>query len=143
MVLQVPRGKAKPLDGLKPGDLTPVKLRPGETLARLAKANKVPRERLRRINGVTDESEAVPGTTLLIPRAAPARAQTQGAQLSRTVRGRRSGGRWRRPAGRAQRAGGRDGAEGQLRGLDRPVAPQHHQVAIDGRHLPAVGGQHI
>jgi LysM domain len=47
-----------------------VKLRPGETLARLAKANKVPRERLRRINAVTDESEAVPGTTLLIPRAA-------------------------------------------------------------------------
>ena len=47
-----------------------MKLRPGETLARLAKAHKVPRERLRRINSVSDESEAVPGTTLLIPRPA-------------------------------------------------------------------------
>ncbi len=69
VVLQVPRGKAKSLDGLKPGDLSPVKVRPGETLARLAKVHKVPRERLRRINGVSDESEVLPGTTLLIPRA--------------------------------------------------------------------------
>ena len=68
--LRVPLGKAQALGQLRPGDNVTYRLRSGETLARIAKRERVPRERLRRLNGVTDESEVVPGTVILLPRSA-------------------------------------------------------------------------
>jgi membrane-bound lytic murein transglycosylase D len=56
-------------------DLVPTKVRDGETLARLARARRVPVDRLRRLNGVADDSEVTPGITLLLPRPAGARAR--------------------------------------------------------------------
>jgi membrane-bound lytic murein transglycosylase D len=70
MSLRVPEGRARALTDLGPGgDYVLVKVRPGETLARIAKANRIARDRLRQINGVTDESDVTPGTALFIPRA--------------------------------------------------------------------------
>ncbi len=77
--LRVPEGKGKALGEVGPGgDYILTRVRPGETLARIARANKLPRDLLRRINGVTDESEITPGTAIFLPRvkkpAAPAKA---------------------------------------------------------------------
>jgi hypothetical protein len=56
-------------------DLVPTTVRGGETLARLARAHRLPLDRLRRLNGVADDSEVTPGTTLLLPRPAGGRAR--------------------------------------------------------------------
>ncbi len=69
-MIRVPPGRAAGLNTLRMGDLVQVRVRPGETFARIAKDRKVPRDRLRRINGVTDESEVTPGTVILLPRGA-------------------------------------------------------------------------
>jgi membrane-bound lytic murein transglycosylase D len=69
-LLRIPKGKTVRLDNLRPGDLVTVKVRPGETLARIARARRIARDRLRQINGVTDESDVTPGTVILVPRPA-------------------------------------------------------------------------
>jgi membrane-bound lytic murein transglycosylase D len=69
-VIRVPPGRTTGLSNLKMADVVPVRVRPGESLARIAKDRRVPRDRLRRLNGVTDETEVTPGTTILVPRGA-------------------------------------------------------------------------
>lgn len=75
--LRVPRGRGERLGrafaAVKPADLVPTVVKPGETLARLAKAQRVSLARLRRLNAVLDDEEIAPGTTLLFPRAAAAK----------------------------------------------------------------------
>jgi membrane-bound lytic murein transglycosylase D len=66
-------------------DLVPTKVRGGETLARLARARRLPIDRLRRLNGVADDGEVIPGTTLLLPRPGGSRAR----QPPKVVVGRR------------------------------------------------------
>jgi membrane-bound lytic murein transglycosylase D len=70
VMLRIPEGRGKPLGDLGRGDLVTVRVRPGENLARLARAYRLPRDRVRQINGISDESDVTPGTTLLLPRAA-------------------------------------------------------------------------
>ena len=73
VTLRVPEGRGKPLGDLGHGDLVMVRVRPGETFARLAKTNRLARDRLRQINGITsvsDESDVTPGTVLFLPRSA-------------------------------------------------------------------------
>jgi len=67
-VIRVPPGHTAGLASLRMGDFNQVRVRPGESFARIAKDRRVPRDRLRRINGVTDESEVTPGTVILVPR---------------------------------------------------------------------------
>jgi membrane-bound lytic murein transglycosylase D len=76
MSLRVPVGTAERLSaGTLSGaaELATTVVNPGQTLPRLAKAHKVSAERLRRLNGVLDDSEVTPGTVLLVPRARPVR----------------------------------------------------------------------
>jgi membrane-bound lytic murein transglycosylase D len=70
IALRVPEGHTRTLGDLGHGDLVMVRVRPGETLARLAKAYRLPRDRLRQINGVSDESDVTAGTVLFVPRSA-------------------------------------------------------------------------
>jgi membrane-bound lytic murein transglycosylase D len=70
--IRVPPERTRGLADLRVTDLVPLRVRPGETLARIGRARQIPRERLRRINGVTDEREITPGTVIFIPRT-PAR----------------------------------------------------------------------
>jgi membrane-bound lytic murein transglycosylase D len=78
--LRVPEGKARGLGDLGPGgDYVLVRVRPGETLARIARANRLARDRLRQINGVTDESEVTPGTAIFLPRTKKPAAATKPA----------------------------------------------------------------
>jgi membrane-bound lytic murein transglycosylase D len=82
--LRIPRGKAARLDNLRPGEFVTVKVRPGETLARIARARRIPRDRLRQLNAVTDESDVTPGTVILLPR--PAKAPARPAKPAATKR---------------------------------------------------------
>ncbi len=67
--LRVPEGRGRGLGDLGPGgDYQLVRVRPGETLARIARAHKLGRDRLRAINGVGDDSEVTPGTAIFVPR---------------------------------------------------------------------------
>ncbi|HEY0708458.1 MAG TPA: transglycosylase SLT domain-containing protein [Polyangia bacterium] len=66
--LRVPPGKSLKAGELGPGDYTLLRVRPGETLARIARAKGVSRDRLREINGVTNESDVTPGTAIYVPR---------------------------------------------------------------------------
>jgi membrane-bound lytic murein transglycosylase D len=66
--LRVPPGKSLKPGELGPGDYTLVRVRPGETLARLARTHRISRDRLREINGVTNESDVTPGTAIYVPR---------------------------------------------------------------------------
>ncbi|HVR61432.1 MAG TPA: transglycosylase SLT domain-containing protein [Polyangia bacterium] len=80
--LRVPAGAAaraggRALADLRPDNLEPVVVRPGETLLRLARARKLSLARLRLINTVADDGEVTPGTTILVPRAAPARVTSK------------------------------------------------------------------
>jgi membrane-bound lytic murein transglycosylase D len=69
VALRVPEGKGRALGDLGAGgDYVLVRVRPGETLARIARANRVPRDRLKQINGVTDETDVTPGTAIFVPR---------------------------------------------------------------------------
>ncbi len=61
----------KTLADLRPDNLLPVVVRPGETLLRIARARKVSVGRLRLVNAVNDDGEVTAGTTILVPRAAP------------------------------------------------------------------------
>jgi membrane-bound lytic murein transglycosylase D len=67
--VRVPPDRTRGLADLRMTDVAPVRVRPGETLARIAKDRKLPRDRLRRLNGVSDDTEVTPGTLILIPRA--------------------------------------------------------------------------
>jgi membrane-bound lytic murein transglycosylase D len=69
VILRVPPERGRGLNTLRMTDVAPVRVRPGETLARIAKDRRIPRDRLRRLNGVTDDADVIPGTMLLIPRA--------------------------------------------------------------------------
>ena len=70
--LRVPAGRGEKLARVfakvRPADLVPAVIRPGETVARLARARRVPVARLRRLNAIADDGEVTPGTTLLCPR---------------------------------------------------------------------------
>lgn len=66
--LRVPPGKSLPSGNIGPGDLVLVRVRPGENLTRIARAHRIPRDRLRQINGVTDEADVTPGTAIFVPR---------------------------------------------------------------------------
>jgi membrane-bound lytic murein transglycosylase D len=71
--LRVPPGKAAlgaRLLKTAIGDLVPTTVRTGETLARIARASRMPAERIRRLNGIADDADVTPGTTLLLPRPA-------------------------------------------------------------------------
>jgi membrane-bound lytic murein transglycosylase D len=67
--VRVPPDKTRGLADLRMADVAPLRVRPGESLARIAKDRKVPRDRLRRLNGVTDDADVTAGTLILIPRA--------------------------------------------------------------------------
>jgi membrane-bound lytic murein transglycosylase D len=67
--VRVPPERTRGLADLRMSDVAPVRVRPGESLARIAKDRKIPRDRLRRLNGVTDDTDVTPGTLILIPRA--------------------------------------------------------------------------
>jgi membrane-bound lytic murein transglycosylase D len=72
--LRVPQGKRAlaaqwPRTGWS--ELVPTTVRSGETLARMARARRVPAQRIRRLNGVADDAEVTPGTTLLLPPPPP------------------------------------------------------------------------
>lgn len=67
----------KALADLRPDNLLPVAVNPGETLIRIAKARKVSAARLRLINAVTDDAEVAPGTVILVPRLGPIRAKSK------------------------------------------------------------------
>lgn len=70
--LRVPAGRGEKLTRVfakvRPADLVPAVVRPGDTLARVARARRVPVARLRRLNAIFDDGEVTPGTTLLVPR---------------------------------------------------------------------------
>jgi membrane-bound lytic murein transglycosylase D len=68
--VRVPEGHAKPLPALGPGDLMMVRVRPGENLRSLSRAYRLARDRLRQINGISDEADVTPGTVLFFPRGA-------------------------------------------------------------------------
>ncbi|HEY2900798.1 MAG TPA: transglycosylase SLT domain-containing protein [Polyangia bacterium] len=73
IAVRVPVGAAAASAGktfvdLRPDNLQPIVVNPGETLVRVAKARKVSAARLRLINAVGDDAEVTPGTTLLVPR---------------------------------------------------------------------------
>jgi peptidoglycan lytic transglycosylase D len=73
VALRVPAGKAAlgaRLLKTAIGDLVPTTVRNGETLARIARASRMPAERIRRLNGIADDADVTPGTTLLLPRPA-------------------------------------------------------------------------
>ena len=71
--LRVPAGRGERLGRVfakvRPADLVPAVVRPGDTVARVARARRVPVARLRRLNAIADDGEVTPGTTLLFPRA--------------------------------------------------------------------------
>jgi membrane-bound lytic murein transglycosylase D len=69
VILRVPPERGRGLNTLRMTDVAPVRVRPGETVARIAKDRRIPRDRLRRLNGITDDADVTPGTMLLIPRA--------------------------------------------------------------------------
>jgi LysM repeat protein len=62
-------------------DLVATTVRPGETLARIARARRMPADRIRRLNGVADDAEVTPGTTLMLPR--PAARARQAPKVAR------------------------------------------------------------
>lgn len=80
VVLRFPSGKAQRVAsaglGSQTGELVATRVRPGETLVRLAKSRKIPVDRLRRLNAVFDDADVTPGTLLLVPRARPERPAT-------------------------------------------------------------------
>jgi hypothetical protein len=47
-----------------------VRVRPGENLRSLSRAYRLARDRLRQINGISDEADVTPGTMLFLPRGA-------------------------------------------------------------------------
>jgi membrane-bound lytic murein transglycosylase D len=72
--LRVPAGRGEKIGRafakVRPADLVPTVINPGETLARAARAHHVSVVRLRRLNAILDDTEVVPGTLLLFPRTA-------------------------------------------------------------------------
>jgi membrane-bound lytic murein transglycosylase D len=67
--LRVPMGTAVLAARLgRSGDVSPTVVRSGETLGRIARARRLPVDRLRRLNGVVADAEVTPGTTILLPR---------------------------------------------------------------------------
>jgi membrane-bound lytic murein transglycosylase D len=70
VTLRVPLGKAQALGQLRTGDSATYRVRSGENLRSIARRERIPRERLRRLNGISDESDVVPGTVILLPRSA-------------------------------------------------------------------------
>jgi membrane-bound lytic murein transglycosylase D len=85
IALRVPEGRARPLGDLGRGDLVMVRVRPGETLRGLARAYRLPREKLRQINGINDESDVTAGTVLFVPRTAKRAAVPAGKPAAKTV----------------------------------------------------------
>jgi membrane-bound lytic murein transglycosylase D len=86
--LRVPMGMAVLAGRLtRTNDVAPTVVRPGETLGRIARARRLPLDRLRRLNGVTADAEVIPGTTILLPRPdlRPALAR-QGQKVPRPTR---------------------------------------------------------
>jgi membrane-bound lytic murein transglycosylase D len=71
--LRVPAGRGEKLARVfakvRPVDLVPAVIRPGESVARVARSRKVSVVRLRRLNAIADDEEVTPGTTLLFPRS--------------------------------------------------------------------------
>jgi membrane-bound lytic murein transglycosylase D len=71
--LRVPAGRGEKLARVfakvRPADLVPAVIRPGDTVARLARTRRVPVGRLRGLNAISDDGEVTPGTTLLLPRS--------------------------------------------------------------------------
>jgi membrane-bound lytic murein transglycosylase D len=77
--LRVPHGAGGPAmqwPRTMGSDLVATTVRQGETLTRIARARRLPADRVRRLNGVGDDAEVTPGTTLLLP--APPRPQARG-----------------------------------------------------------------
>jgi membrane-bound lytic murein transglycosylase D len=70
VTLRVPRGSSGRLTGLRGTDTVSYRVKPGETVARIARRERIARDRLRRLNGLSDDDEVVPGTVILLPRAA-------------------------------------------------------------------------
>jgi membrane-bound lytic murein transglycosylase D len=70
--LRVPVGRGERLGpliaGVRAAELVPAVIRAGETVARVARARRIPVARLRRLNAIADDAEVTPGTTLLVPR---------------------------------------------------------------------------
>jgi membrane-bound lytic murein transglycosylase D len=67
--LRVPMGTAVLAGRLgRSGELAPMVVRSGETLGRIARARRLPVDRVRRLNGVVVDAEVTPGTTILLPR---------------------------------------------------------------------------
>jgi membrane-bound lytic murein transglycosylase D len=84
VTLRVPQGKGVLAERWgRPGaaDLVATTVRPGETLARIARARRMPADRIRRLNGVADDAEVTPGTTLMLPR--PAARARQAPKVAR------------------------------------------------------------
>ncbi len=75
-LVRVPPERTRGLADLRMTDVAPLRVRPGDTLARIAKDRRLVRDRLRRLNGVTDDTEVTPGTLILIPRA-PSRSTSR------------------------------------------------------------------
>jgi membrane-bound lytic murein transglycosylase D len=71
--LRVPAGRGEKLARVfakvRPADLVPAVIRPGDTVARLARTRRVSVARLRGLNAIIDDGEVTPGTTLLFPRS--------------------------------------------------------------------------
>ena len=70
VMLRIPAGSAGKLGQLRGTDTVTYRVRPGETVARIAKRERIARDRLRKLNNLADEAEVVPGTVILLPRPA-------------------------------------------------------------------------
>jgi membrane-bound lytic murein transglycosylase D len=73
VTLRVPKGKgvlAERWTHSGAADLVATTVRAGETVARIARARRMPADRIRRLNRVADDAEVTPGTTLMLPRPA-------------------------------------------------------------------------
>ena len=72
VALRVPAGRARSLAGQSWREFVRVRVASGQTVGRIARQRRIPREEIRRINRIRDDAEVTPGTVLLLPRSARA-----------------------------------------------------------------------
>lgn len=73
-----------------------VRVREGESLARIAKRHGIREKALRKLNGIEDSAEVVGGTTLVVPKQKPKKSRSRGSK-SKKKRGAKQSKRGERP----------------------------------------------